>query len=413
MVNFGTLFQDLREPTSPLEYCELRKPGILYKSKTSIFGLVASRDHGQPYFYARQVFDGVDFRSATGELQEPAQENQVTEIIVQKPRIQVEAVITREAGNVKSIEFQRLQTSGGQKVLQRVLDFSRDEAASLQSFFRRLDQIDPNEVPENTRYLDEATRVEVTSNEAGLLELLRTNPELTAKLMSADPALLRLQQLYQRQESVDAFEALVTNDAASESDFQKFFEANKWLMGLALDTHLFTSVNEDKLEQVTTGFSVTGAGKRVDALLKTAGVIRSIAFAEIKKPSTDLIDPVAYRSEVWAPSKELGGAVVQVQQTIHKALETIAHSRLDVRDKDGAKAETLYSYAPRGFVVAGRLDEFVTPNGEVQEYRFRAFESFRRSISGITILTYDEVLARAKAAIDFDGEEQSEEVTTD
>lgn len=72
-------------------------------------------------------------------------------------------------------------------------------------------------------------------------------------------------------------------------------------MGLALDTHLFTSVNEDKLEQVTTGFSVTGAGKRVDALLKTAGVIRSIAFAEIKKPSTNLIDPVAYRSEVWAP----------------------------------------------------------------------------------------------------------------
>lgn len=216
MVNFRRLFQNSREPTSRLEYCELRKPGIFYKSKTSIFGLVASRDHGQPYFYARQVFDGVDFRSETGELQEPAQENQVTEIIVQKPRVQVEAVITREAGNVKSIEFQRLQTAGGQKVLQRVLDFNRDEAASLQSFFRRLDQIDPNEVPENTRYLDDATRVEVTSNEAGLLELLRTNPELTAKLMSADPALLRLQQLYERQESVDAFEALVTNDAASE-----------------------------------------------------------------------------------------------------------------------------------------------------------------------------------------------------
>lgn len=110
--------------------------------------------------------------------------------------------------------------------------------------------------------------------------------------------------------------------------------------------------------------------------------------------------------------RELGGAVVQVQQTIHKALETIAHSRLDVRDKDGAKVETVYSYAPRGFVVAGRLDEFVTPNGEVQEYRFRAFESFRRSISGITILTYDEVLARARAAIDFDGKEQPQ-VTTD
>ena len=411
MVDFRSLSQNAIESPSPGEYCDLRQAGILYKSKTSILGLEASRDHGHAYFYARQVFDEVNFRGATGELQEPEQENQVTEIIVQKPRVQVEAVITREAGNLKSIEFQRLQTSGGQKVLQRVLDFNRDEAAALQSFFRRLDQIDPGEVQENTRYLDDATRIEVTSNEAGLLELLRTNPELTAKLMSADPALSRLQQLYERQESVDAFEALVTDDDAAESDFQKFFETNKWLIGLALDTHLFTSVNDDKLEQVTTGFSVNGAGKRVDALLKTAGVIRSIAFAEIKKPSTDLIDGVRYRSEVWAPSRELGGAVVQVQQTIHKALETIAHSRLDVRDMNGARTESLYSYAPRGFIVAGRLDEFVAPNGEVQEYRFRAFESFRRSISGITILTYDEVLARAKAAIDLENIKEPAETT--
>jgi hypothetical protein len=67
--------------------------------------------------------------------------------------------------------------------------------------------------------------------------LLRTNSQLTAKLMSADPALLRLQQLYERQESVDAFETLVANDDAAENDFQKFFETNKWLIGLALDTH--------------------------------------------------------------------------------------------------------------------------------------------------------------------------------
>lgn len=401
MINFRSLFQSSMEPLSSLDYCELRRPGIFYKAKTSTFGLEASRDHGQPYYYARQVFDEVEFRSQTGELQEPTQENQVTEIIVQKPRVQVEAVITREVGNIRSIEFQRVKTAKGEKILERVLGFNRDEAAALQSFFRRLDQIDPNEVQENTRYLDDATRVEVTANEAGLLELLRTNPELTAKLMSTDHDLLRLQQLYERQASVDEFEALVANDEASERDFQKFFEAHKWLIGLALDTHLFTSVNDEKLEQVTTGFSVNGAGKRVDALLRTAGVIRSVAFAEIKKPSTTLMDPVAYRSEVWAPSRELGGAIVQVQQTIHKALETIAHSRLDLRDDNGVRTESLYAYAPRGFVVSGRLDEFVAERGEVQEYRFRAFESFRRSISGITILTYDEVLARAKAAIEL------------
>jgi hypothetical protein len=47
-------------------------------------------------------------------------------------------------------------------------------------------------------------------------------------------------------------------------------------------------------------------------------------------------------------------------------------------------------YAPPGYVVAGRLDEFLSPTGDVEEYRFRSYESFRRSIAGITILTYDD-----------------------
>lgn len=398
---YRSLVHQEQEPTSVEEYCALRKPRIFYKTKTSMLGLEASQDYGLPYFRARQVFDDVEFRGDTGEIQAPLEENQELKVIVQKQRVQVEAMITREAGNIKSIELQRLQTTGGQKVLQRVLGFNRSEAAALQSFFRRLDQIDPAAVPENTQYLDDATRMEVTANEVSLLELLRSNPELTAKLMSTDPDLLRLQQLYERQESVDQFEALIGDPGANEGDLQEFFEANKWLIGLALDTHLFTSVNQKKLEQVTTGFSVSGAGKRIDALLKTSGVIRSIAFAEIKKPGTTLLQSSDYRSEVWAPSREFGGAVIQVQQTIHKALETIAHSRLDLRDSAGSLTETLYSYAPRGFVVAGRLDEFVSADGAVQEFRFRAFESFRRSISGITILTYDEVLERAKAAIDM------------
>ena len=32
-----------------------------------------------------------------------------------------------------------------------------------------------------------------------------------------------------------------------------FLEANKWLIGLSMDAHLFTSVDEHLLEQTTTG----------------------------------------------------------------------------------------------------------------------------------------------------------------
>lgn len=394
-------FHVQEEPTE-VDYFELRKPGILYKTRTSTLRVEGSQDSGQSYYRARQVYDQVDYREDTGELREPPRENQESVILVQKPRVQIEAMITREAGNIRSVEFQRLKTANGSTVLQRILEFNREEAAALQSFFKHLEAIDPDATPGNTQYLDARTRFEVSRSEASLLEVLRENPELTTKVISDDPELSRLRQLYERREAVETFEALVADDNASESDFQRFFEANKWLIGLSMDAHLFTSVDERKLEQTTTGFSVSGSGKRIDALLKTAGVINSIAFAEIKKPSTRLVESAAYRAESWGPSSELGGAVVQVQQTIHKALETITRSKLDIRDSAGALSETLYSYAPRGYIVAGRLDEFLSPSGDVEEYRFRSYESFRRSIAGITILTYDEVLGRAKAAIDMD-----------
>lgn len=394
-------FDDYNE-LDEVDFFELRKPGILYKSKTSTFKIIASRDCGQSCYRARQVFDDMKYREDTGELREPLKDEQESVILMQKPRVQIEALVTREAGNIRSVEFQRLKTSNGATVLHRVLEFNREEVAALQSFFKHLESIDPDQTPANTQYLDDKTRHEVTKSEASLLEVLRENPELTTKLVSDDPELTRLRQLYERRETVEKFEALVASDDATESDYQKFFEANKWLIGLSIDAHLYTSVNEKKLEQTTTGFSVTGSGKRIDALLKTAGVINSIAFAEIKKPSTKLVDSSFYRAESWGPSTELGGAVVQVQQTIHKALETIARSKLDIRDSTGALSETLYSYAPRGYVVAGRLDEFLSPAGDVEEYRFRSYESFRRSIAGITILTYDEVLERAKATIDLD-----------
>jgi hypothetical protein len=48
------------------------------------------------------------------------------------------------------------------------------------------------------------------------------------------------------------------------------------------------------------GRSVKGVGKRVDALLRTAGIIRSLAFAEIKHHRTQLVED-EYRVGCWGP----------------------------------------------------------------------------------------------------------------
>jgi len=64
--------------------------------------------------------------------------------------------------------------------------------------------------------------------------------------------------------------------------------------------------------------------------------------------------------------------------------------KLTDRDADGnPTGEETYGYMPRSFLVAGRLNEFVTEHG-VNEDRHRSFELFRRNTSSPEIITFDE-----------------------
>ena len=48
-----------------------------------------------------------------------------------------------------------------------------------------------------------------------------------------------------------------------------------------------------------------------------------MVFAEIKHHKTDLLSKTLYRSSCWAPSNELAGAVVQVQQSVRMAVRDL------------------------------------------------------------------------------------------
>ena len=53
-----------------------------------------------------------------------------------------------------------------------------------------------------------------------------------------------------------------------------------------------TPLEGRKLEQVVRGSYVSGAGKRVDAFLKTQGIVSALSFGEIKTHKTNLIEHV-------------------------------------------------------------------------------------------------------------------------
>ncbi|MFJ1562496.1 Shedu anti-phage system protein SduA domain-containing protein [Streptomyces mirabilis] len=191
-------------------------------------------------------------------------------------------------------------------------------------------------------------------------------------------------------------ESLATTRGA-EAVWQAFFETNQWIFGYGLNLIACESIDDGKLERITTGANIfSGAGKRIDAIMRSKGLISSMLFCEIKTHDTELLAKTPYRAGVFQASKELGGGVAQVQKTVSKAQQLISHEFLTrIHDDDGTPTGVeLSTTRPRQVVVIGSLREF-TDNGAVNPEKINSFELYRTSIQDVEIITFDELYQRA------------------
>jgi Domain of unknown function (DUF4263) len=231
-------------------------------------------------------------------------------------------------------------------------------------------------------------------------------PEPFRQAIRADASAHDVIALSHRRAVVERFRLLLTDAEAfnrarqeaaggPEGVWQKLLEDNPWILGIGLSGQLLTSWNPEKLEQVVSGFSVAGPGKRTDALLRTAGRVKSLVLAEIKHHETALLSGNEYRPGCWAPSFELSGGVAQVQQTVDRAVDEIG-KRLPDTDDDGAETgEATWLVRPRSFLIVGQLNELRGQAG-VNPAKFRSFELYRRNLYEPEVITFDELLARAE-----------------
>ncbi|QUE91165.1 Shedu anti-phage system protein SduA domain-containing protein [Pseudomonas sp. SCA2728.1_7] len=197
------------------------------------------------------------------------------------------------------------------------------------------------------------------------------------------------------------FRSRIEGGAGPESVWQKFFQENQWIFGFGLNYLFNTPLQDGRLEQVVAGHSVKGAGKRVDALLSSNGMISSLCFAEIKTHEKPLLRQVStsYRPGAWAISDELAGGIAQLQRTVQVSMENLKTS-LTVKDDEGFDCgEKLYMYKPKSFLVIGTLAEFTNQNGSIHEDRFSSFQMFRNALSDVQVITFDELYERAKGLI--------------
>lgn len=243
-------------------------------------------------------------------------------------------------------------------------------------------------------------------------QLIGKNEQLLEDILTSEVTERDLVAVAYRRRQLDLFERLLSDDTffdeqasqvrGPEEVWQRFFEANHWIFGGSLFFNAAGAIDEGKLERVVAGASVVGPGKRADGLLSTRGRVGALCFAEIKTHRTRLLQKSQYRPGVWGPSSDLTDAVAQSQRTVHLAEANIREALRIVDDEGNPLGKEAYLIHPRSVLVCGDLQEFVAEHG-VNREKFACFELFRRHLQGPEVVTFDELLERARLLVEQNG----------
>jgi hypothetical protein len=338
----------------------------------------------------------------------------------QKRKQQFKAIFFEDDRAVQRLLFQRF-TAKGKPIQNTAFSLSGEAITHLREF---LELIDVAPIPDGHGVrLHPAIVKQVLRRPEASAEAYAANPEEITSLIRGDINARDVIAIARRRQSLEVFERLLEDQSyfqkqkaergksRDEDVWQDFFEENRWIFGFGLAAQLLIGCDEAKLEAVIEGSTAWGRGKRTDALMRTAGILSSLCFVEIKLPGASLLskDNGGYRPEAWRPAKDLAGGVAQLHATLDKALDK---SRvLQPKDERGFPiGQPAYVCRPRSYLLIGRHDEFLGQDGQVNESMYRSFENYRRSLTNPEVITYDELLIRARHLLHV-AEENSEGTT--
>lgn len=206
--------------------------------------------------------------------------------------------------------------------------------------------------------------------------LLRSNLEALA---ATEPeALLSLKTEIEEVtlEQLIAHFAEMLEKTLPEAKWQSFLTQNPFILSLAFAVPALL-VEE---QAYAGGKRLNGRGGAVADFLVASASTGNLAIVEIKRPTTELLSAKPYRQDVYAASAQLSGSIAQVldqRVKLQRQLPTLKEesSRNDIQD-----------YGIRCIIVVGR-----TPESGPQR---RSFELIRSTMSGVTVITFDELLGR-------------------
>lgn len=300
----------------------------------------------------------------------------------------------------------RLSTMRAEEMVRIPLDSA--ETLALYVALQKLYSVARRGVPvglHTYRVVEEGEAIVVEGEEREVLQAImdREGGRFWELIESIEPDLLTaaavIQQYRVHRAALDEFETEMEAERWSEIEWGRFFDRNPWIFGHALSYQILTLMED---QAYVGGRNVTGRGaSQVDYLMRTEADIKFTRLVEIKKPTSALVRRQYRPSGVWVLDPELYGGVNQV-------LDYCRTWARHANDEENRRfVEDTYTVDPKGILVIGRLSTLDT------DEKVRSFEMFRQTLHNPEILTFDEVLDRARSLVQQEEPAQEREPEPD
>lgn len=399
-------------------YFEQRNPEKIYVSKSFPFyhfkGVITNEKR-----FVKKVFE----KESISEFVEVNGEIVLKDLLLGKYQVSA-TVYSRQDTNLMEFTLQRFIKDESNKirpVKETSFSFTQDEFIALLKFLSDLKFLDFSDkdrfvvegssIPHNRILLNltkpDPNKVLVDKNLGNLVTKLTTlneteREQLLETLKNGVFSKSDIDILTGRRDGLEEFKTKLKDPSNyDEPEWQTFFKNNSWIFGYGLD-YKFLSILQK--EASLSNVDLDGKNEvKSDFLLADNNFT---VIVELKRPDTPLFEKDKNRSESWKLSKELTYAVSQI-------LSQKAEWELNAQTKNYDEFGNLINQTtidPKTILIIGDTKQF---SGETKTdlIKKKTFELYRRNSRNIEIITYDELLDRAKFIVN-DNDESINETNT-